>query len=143
MNTIYLYLHRVLLKEAPQNKILSRKQASTIISRYFKFIKRIKVTVIDDMVALDLIEIVSKSRIRLINIDKSKSIDSGVFLKVLEYGERIKDYDKSHWDSIDADNENLRDTIRWLQKGVVDLKEKTLELQQLLDKITLEDEEGS
>lgn len=103
MNSIYLYLHRIMIRsindkvgtiltkssEINIDGILTRKHALWIISRYFKFVKKpMKEAILEDMIKLKLIKPVDRYRMQLINYDKSdpKNIDSGILLKILESG---------------------------------------------------------
>ncbi len=147
-NTIYLYLHRILLLKAPPDKVMSRKRAIWIISKYFHFIRGLKVKALDDMVGLDLIVRLDKQKIKIINAEASKMIDSELFLTIIQSGDKIVKDDRAYWDSVDSDNEKLRDIIKEGQTTVNsvryklnDIKEKLDDIEANLKKITLPDQD--
>lgn len=103
MNSVYLYLHRIMINCTPlQNKILTkdkilikgisneriidRKKALHIISRYLKFIPKLKNNILDDMVELKLLEQLNVHNYRIINEKQSETIDSELLLKIAESG---------------------------------------------------------
>ena len=83
--TIYLYLHKIMIKACPY-KIMTRKQALYIISRYLKFAPILKKEVLNDMLKYKLLERVNRDVIKIINDDKSAVIDNAILIKIIESG---------------------------------------------------------
>ena len=90
MNSVYLYLHRIMKEVSPDDNIIERKQALFIISRYFKFIPNLKKEVLNDMVELELIVRVNRDKIKVVNHELSEDLDAGLIAKILESGMRQK-----------------------------------------------------
>lgn len=142
-NTVYLYLQRILLLKAPLNRVMSRKRAIWIISKYFHFIKGLKIKALDDMVGLKLIQRIDRQKIKIINPERSEMVDKGVFLTIIESGDKIAKDEKGYWDSVDADNEKLRDIIKEIQTGLKQIDGKLEDIRNTIGKMILPDQEDS
>ena len=112
------------------------------MSKYFHFIRGLKVKTLDDMIEMGLIQRIDRQKIKIINPQRSEMVDKGVFLKIIESGDKIMLDDKGYWDSVDADNEKLRDLIKEIQTGLKQIKQKLNEINNVISKITLPDQDG-
>lgn len=86
MNSVYLYLHRIMIRVAPDNKILTRKKALFIISNYLRFVPKLRKEILEDMIKWKLLKKINRDRIKVINLDKSKEIDTSLLIKIIESG---------------------------------------------------------
>ena len=95
MNTIYLYLHQIMLRNS-HNKIIKRKEAMYIISERIKLagkmnqhlVKDIRKVIIrnmlNDMCNLKLLERINRRKgFKIINLEKSSNINKGVLIDLL------------------------------------------------------------
>ena len=91
-NSIYLYLHRIMINAVRYDptKTLNRKQALWIISRYLKFMPKMKHIVLDEMIKMKLVERVNRDKVKIINEEKSNNIDGELLIKIIEAGNRGK-----------------------------------------------------
>ena len=84
---IFLYLHRVMLMYSNHN-IIDRKKALWCISRYQRYTKDLVEDMLRDMIRFELLKKHNRHNLKIINIEKSEDIDRGVFLKIIESGEK-------------------------------------------------------
>ena len=96
MNSIYLYLQRIMIRAVTPSMNITRKQALYIISRYLKFIIILKEEILRDMIELKLLERVNRDNLKIINQEKSEIIESGVLIKLIESGDYREEYQREY-----------------------------------------------
>ena len=90
MSQIYLFLHKIMLIATDPTYEITKKQALHLISMHFKFIPAMKKKVLEDMITMGLLERRNRDWYKVINPEKSDSLDAGILLKVMESGEKYK-----------------------------------------------------
>ena len=79
----------MLIATSPRFEI-TRKQALHLIGMHFRFIPDMKKKVLEDMISMGLLERRNRDWYKVINPEKSDTLDAGILLKVMESGEKYK-----------------------------------------------------
>lgn len=90
MYSVYLYLHQMMAKLVTnQNRIITKKQAHYVIGKYIRwFTPYIKKDLLREMVGMQLLEWVNRDKLRIIHLEKSQHISSGLLLTIMESVEK-------------------------------------------------------
>lgn len=105
MNSIHLYLHRIMINQINSHiriigrksdsitiqGIITRKRALWYISKYVcNFVTVLKEQFLEEMIKLKLLKVVDRHRLQIINFNKSEppNIDPRLWAKIEEGGNR-------------------------------------------------------